>query len=133
VDGYFAFAEASLCGAEYGMRLCVLVQSIGDEACPELGKSASLQGRSGNMWTPQFHLLVLINKDGVTSFPGIWCDAGSPLNNEVFCISAGCMHISSKTIPSGPGNLLLLRILMHLLKALLSSIEECGQFLSLVF
>jgi hypothetical protein len=31
--------EASLCGAEYGMRLCVLVQSDVDEACPKLVKS----------------------------------------------------------------------------------------------
>jgi len=39
VDGIFVFAEASLCGAEYGMCLCVLVQSVGDEACPDLVKS----------------------------------------------------------------------------------------------
>ena len=35
----------------------------------------------------------------------------------------------SFTAPSGPGYLLLLRVLMHSLKALLSSIEECSQFL----
>jgi hypothetical protein len=35
VDGIFVFAEASSCGAEYGMRLCVLVQGAGDEANPE--------------------------------------------------------------------------------------------------
>ena len=47
-------------------------------------------------------------------------------------ISAGSMRRSSLTIPSGPGGLLLLRVLMHSLKALLSSIDECIQFLFLV-
>ena len=47
-------------------------------------------------------------------------------------ISVGSIRTSSFTIPSGPGDLLLLRILIHSLNALLSSIEECSQFLSLV-
>jgi len=47
-------------------------------------------------------------------------------------ISAGSIRRSSFTIASGPGDLLLLRVLLHLLNALLSSIEECNQFLSLV-
>jgi len=47
-------------------------------------------------------------------------------------ISVGSIRRSSFTIPSGPGDLLLLRVLIHLLNALLSSIEECSQFLSLV-
>jgi hypothetical protein len=46
-----------------------------------------------------------------------------------FWISVGSIRRSSFTIPSGPGDLLLLRSL----NALLSSIEaECSQFLSLV-
>jgi len=44
-------------------------------------------------------------------------------------ISVGGIRRSSFTIPSGPGDLLLLRVLIHLLNALLSSIEECSQFL----
>jgi hypothetical protein len=32
----FFVLEASLCGAEYGMRLCVLTQSVSDKACPKL-------------------------------------------------------------------------------------------------
>jgi len=47
-------------------------------------------------------------------------------------ISVGSIRRSSFTIPSGPGDLLLLRVLIHLLNALLSSIEGCSQFLSLV-
>jgi len=47
-------------------------------------------------------------------------------------ISVGSIRRSSFTIPSGPGDLLLLRVLIHLLNALLSSIKECSQFLSLV-
>jgi len=47
-------------------------------------------------------------------------------------ISVGSIRRSSFTIPSGPGDLLLLRVLIHPLNALLSSIEEYSQFLSLV-
>ena len=47
-------------------------------------------------------------------------------------ISVGSIHRSSLTIPSGPGDLLFLRFLIHLLDALLSSIKKCSQFLSLV-
>jgi hypothetical protein len=47
-------------------------------------------------------------------------------------ISVDSIRRSSFTIPSGPGDLLLLRVLIHFLKELLSSIEECSQFLSLV-
>ena len=56
----------------------------------------------------------------------------------VFSISAGSMRNSSLSIPSGPGDSLLLRVLMHSLKALLSRIEECspliqqGSFLTVV-
>jgi len=38
------------------------------------------------------------------------------------------MRKSLYTIPSGPGDSLLLRVLMHSLKALLFGIEECSQF-----
>jgi len=47
-------------------------------------------------------------------------------------ISVGSIRRSSFIIPSGPGDLLLLRVLIHSLKALLSSIEIGSQFLSLV-
>jgi len=47
-------------------------------------------------------------------------------------ISVGSICRSSFTIPSGPGDFLLLRVLIHSLNAQLSSIEECSQFLSLV-
>ena len=47
-------------------------------------------------------------------------------------ISVGSIRRSSFTTPSGPGDLLLLRVLIRSLNALLSSIEECSQFLSLV-
>ena len=47
-------------------------------------------------------------------------------------ISVGSIRRSSFTIPSGPRDLLLLRVLIHSLNALLSSIEECNQFLSLI-
>jgi len=47
-------------------------------------------------------------------------------------ISVGTIRRSSLTIPSGPGDLFLLRVLIHSLNALLSSIEECSQLLSLV-
>ena len=47
-------------------------------------------------------------------------------------IPVGSIRRSSFTIPSGPGDLLLLRILIHSLNALLSSIEQCSQFLSLM-
>jgi len=47
-------------------------------------------------------------------------------------ISVGTIRRSSLTIPSGSGDLLLLRVLIHSLYALLPSIEECSQFLSLV-
>jgi len=47
-------------------------------------------------------------------------------------ISVGSIRRSSFIIPSGPGDLLLLRVLIHSLNALLSSIEVCSQFLSLV-
>ena len=47
-------------------------------------------------------------------------------------ISVGSIRRSSFTIPSGPGDLLLLRVLVHSLNALLSSIGECSLFLSLV-
>jgi hypothetical protein len=45
-------------------------------------------------------------------------------------ISVGSIRRSLFTIPSGPGDLLLLRVLIHLLNAILSSIEKCSQFLS---
>jgi len=47
-------------------------------------------------------------------------------------ISVGSIRRSSFTIPSGPGDLLLLRVLILSLNAILSSFEECSQFLSLV-
>ena len=47
-------------------------------------------------------------------------------------ISVGSIRRSSFTTPSGPGDLLLLRVLIHSLNALLPSIEEYSQFLSLV-
>jgi len=47
-------------------------------------------------------------------------------------ISVGSIRRSSFTIPSGPGDLLLLTVLIHSFNALLSSIEECSQFLSSV-
>jgi hypothetical protein len=48
-------------------------------------------------------------------------------------ISVGSIRRSSFTIPLlGPGDLLLLRVLIHSLNALLSSKEECSQFLYLV-
>jgi len=43
--------------------------------------------------------------------------------------SAGSMRRSSLTIPSSPRNILLLRVLIHSMKALLSSIEEWSQIL----
>ena len=47
-------------------------------------------------------------------------------------IYVGSIRRSSFTMPSGPGGLLLLRVLIHSLNALSSSIEEFSQFLSLV-
>jgi len=47
-------------------------------------------------------------------------------------ISVGSIRRISFTIPSGPGDLLLLRVSIHSLNALFSSIEECSQFLYLV-
>jgi len=47
-------------------------------------------------------------------------------------ISVGSIRRSSFTVSPGPGDLLLLRSLIHLLNALLSSMEERSQFLSLV-
>jgi hypothetical protein len=49
----------------------------------------------------------------------VWC----------FKFFIGSMRRSSLTIPSDPKGLLLLRVLMHSLKALLSSINKCNQFL----
>jgi len=81
VDGIFVFAKASLCGAEYGMRLCVLIKRVGDEVCPKPVNSICKANRAmrGHL---SFVSFVLVNKDGVTGFPGFWCEAGSPHDNE---------------------------------------------------
>jgi len=87
------------------------------------------------MRTPSFISFVLINKDGVSSFPGMKPEAHIIMRSMCKVILDLCranMHTNSLNIPFCPGEFLSLRILMHSLKAILSSIEECSQFLSLV-
>ena len=84
------------------------------------------------MRTPSFISFVLINKDGVSSFPGMKPEAHIIMRSMCKVILDLCranMHTNSLNIPFCPGEFLSLRILMHSLKAILSSIEECSQFL----
>ena len=120
MDGVFLFVNPGLCGAEYGMRLCVLVQSVGDQACPELVNGICKADRAigGHL---SFIFLFLSIRMVLLVFQAFGVKPVAHKIVSMFMvswISAESMRRRSLTIPSDPGGLLLLRVLMHSIKAL---------------
>jgi hypothetical protein len=95
-----------------------------------------LLSQLGDRRMPLFHLLYFSVSIVLLVFQVFGVKPVAHIMMKSMCmvswIFVGSIRRSSFTIPSGPGDLLLLRDLIHSLNALLSSIEECSQFLSLV-
>jgi len=67
-------------------------------------------------------LFVLVNKVGVAGFPGFWCIACGPHYDKAYgwCLGTHqATFLGVHSMPSGPGDLLFERDLMHSMKALL--------------
>jgi len=115
-------------------RVSVISHSVGDESCPELVKSVckAEQAIWGHLISSPLFLsirMVLLAFQDFGVKPAVHIRMRRTC--IVFWTYAGSMRRNSLTI-APIWSWIFIRVLMHSLKALLSSIDECIQFLFLV-